>query len=111
MSKLINVSDETFEAEVLQSDKVVVLDFSAQAWCGACVRMKPVIEKFAEENPDLKVCIIDIDDNAKMAGQYKVKSIPSIHVFKNGQDLGFTGSLSLADLQKFVASKINPTEK
>ena len=110
MSAIIEVDDKSFEEEVLKSDKIVLVDYWAQ-WCGYCLKMNPTIEKFAEENPDVKVVKMNIDDNPKTPAIYKIRSIPCLMVFKDGVSLGFQGSSSLADLEKFVASKTTPTDK
>ena len=85
MSKPITITDDTFEAEVLQSDKPVIVDFWA-TWCGPCKMIAPILEEVASEMADrLKVAKLDVDSNNKTAGKYNIMSIPSLLVFKNGE--------------------------
>lgn len=80
----INVIKQNFEAEVLQSDKPVLVDFWA-SWCGPCRMVGPIIEEIAEERKDVKVVKINVDENAELAAQFQIMSIPTLMVFKNGQ--------------------------
>jgi thioredoxin 1 len=85
MSKPIDVTDATFEAEVLQADKTVLVDFWA-AWCGPCKAVAPVLTELAAEHADtLKIAKVDIDRNQRYASQLGVVSIPTMVVFKGGQ--------------------------
>ena len=80
----IAVNKETFEDEVLKSDMPVLLDFWAP-WCGPCQMLGPIVEAIADENPDIKVCKINIDENSDLASQFKIMSIPTLVVMKNGE--------------------------
>ena len=80
----IFVSNENFESEVLKSDIPVLVDFWAP-WCGPCQMLGPIVEDVAEENTDIKVCMINIDENPDLAIQFKIMSIPTLVVFKNGE--------------------------
>ncbi|MEA3297747.1 MAG: thioredoxin [candidate division Zixibacteria bacterium] len=85
MSKPIVITDDTFEAEVLQSDKPVIVDFWA-VWCGPCKMISPVLEEIAGDYPEqIKVAKLDVDSNNKTAGKYNIMSIPSVLFFKNGE--------------------------
>lgn len=84
--KPIHVSDETFDSEVLQSDKPVITDFWAE-WCGPCKMIAPILEDIAEEYEDqLTVAKLDVDSNPSIAMRYGVQSIPTLILFKNGQE-------------------------
>lgn len=85
-NEYINViSDETFESDVLQSDKPVLIDFWAD-WCGPCRMIAPHVESIAEEyNTSLKVGKIDVDENPAIPGRYGVVGIPTLMLFKGGE--------------------------
>jgi thioredoxin 1 len=85
MSAVPDVTDETFQAEVLQSDKPVLVDFWAP-WCGPCRQVAPIVEQIAEDHKDqLKVVKLNIDENQKTPPAYQVTSIPTLNVFRGGQ--------------------------
>lgn len=76
-----------FEAEVIQSDLPVLVDFSAQ-WCGPCKAIEPIVESIAEEYAGrAKVVTVDVDDNSEIGARYSVMSIPTLVVFKGGQEV------------------------
>ena len=80
----LNITKDTFQKEVLESDKPVIVDFWA-TWCGPCRMLGPVVEELAEEHPEIKVCKVNVDDEQELAEQFGVMSIPFIASFKNGQ--------------------------
>ena len=85
MSKPIEITDASFESEVLQSDTPVVVDFWA-TWCGPCKMIAPILEEIAGEMGDrVKITKLDVDSNSKTAGKYNIMSIPSLLFFKNGE--------------------------
>jgi thioredoxin 1 len=80
-----DVTTSTFEQEVIQSDKPVIVDFWAE-WCGPCHAVSPVLERIAEEHKDeLKLVKVNIDDEQQLAMKYGIASIPTIVLFKDGQ--------------------------
>lgn len=84
MSKVIEISEENFESEVLKSELPVLVDFWAP-WCGPCRMMGPIVDEIAEEKLELKVCKVNVDEASELAIKYDVESIPTLIYFKNGQ--------------------------
>ena len=81
---VIDVETADFETEVLKSDKTVWVDFWA-VWCCPCRMLSPVVDQVAEENPDIKVCKVNVDEEQQLAIKYGVMSIPTLLVFKGGE--------------------------
>jgi thioredoxin 1 len=79
-----DVTDETFEAEVLQADTPVVVDFWAP-WCGPCRAVHPILEQLAEDHQGISFTKVNIDDNPSYASRYGVLSIPTVMLFENGE--------------------------
>ena len=84
MGNLPDVTDNTFQAEVIESEKPVLVDFWAP-WCGPCRVVAPVLEEIASERDDLRIVKLDVDANQQTAANYEVLSIPTMILFKNGQ--------------------------
>ncbi|MBR1721801.1 MAG: thioredoxin [Treponema sp.] len=80
----ITLTESNFEAEVLKSDKPVLVDFWA-AWCGPCKMLAPTIEQIANENDTIKVGKVNVDDEPDLAQKYGIVSIPTVILFKNGE--------------------------
>ncbi len=80
----IKITSDNFENEVLNSDKTVLIDFYAD-WCGPCRMLAPTLEKIANENPDIKVCKVNADDEEELTASFGVMSIPALFVLKDGK--------------------------
>lgn len=83
---VVTITKENFEAEVVRSDKPVLVDFWA-SWCGPCKMLSPVVDEVAEQSDgSFKVGKINVDDQGELARQFRVMSIPTLIVFKNGSE-------------------------
>ena len=84
MGSISNVTDTNFQAEVLENDAPVLVDFWAP-WCGPCRMIAPALEEIASERDDLQIVKLNTDENQQTAIAYEVLSIPTLILFKNGQ--------------------------
>ena len=85
--KTIAITEDNFDSEVIKSDTLVLVDFWA-TWCGPCRAIAPVIDEIAQEfEGKLKVCKVDIDQSAGVAGKFNIMSIPTIVIFKDGNEV------------------------
>ena len=80
---IYSITKENFQKEVLESDKTVLLDFWA-SWCGPCRMVSPILDEIASEREDIKVCKINVDEQAELATQYQIMSIPTLVVMEKG---------------------------
>jgi thioredoxin 1 len=87
MSKIVQITDQNFEEEVLESDLPTEVDFWAP-WCGPCKMVIPIYEKLSEEYEGrFKFCMINVDENQRMAAKYQIMSIPMQKYFANGENV------------------------
>ena len=100
---IVHISDESFEEEVLQSERPVLIDYWAE-WCGPCKMIAPVLDEIATEYSDrLKVVKLNIDENPQTPPKYGIRGIPTLMVFKNGQvEATKVGAVSKAQLTAFL---------
>jgi thioredoxin 1 len=84
-ANVLNVTDATFQSEVLNSDQPVLVDFWAP-WCGPCIQLGPIIDEIADAKVGTaKVAKVNVDENFQTAGQFRINSIPALLFFKGGQ--------------------------
>ena len=81
--KALHINKDNFHKEVLNSDKPVLLDFFA-SWCGPCRMVGPILDEIAEEREDIKVCKVNIDEQPELASRYRIMTIPTLMVLKDG---------------------------
>ncbi len=82
---MLNVTEKTFETEVIKSELPVVVDFWA-TWCGPCMKLSPILEEVAEElSSKVKICKVNVDENLGLAIKYRVERIPTLLCFKKGE--------------------------
>lgn len=104
MSSAKDVTDDTFEAEVLKSDKPVLVDFWA-TWCGPCRAVSPILDQIAEEHSDkIRFVKVDVDANPQLAMKYQITSIPAMKVYKGGEVVkSFVGAMPKPALETQLA--------
>ncbi|RLT99291.1 MAG: thioredoxin TrxA [Ketobacter sp.] len=107
MSNIVNVTDGTFDAEVLQSDSPVLVDYWAE-WCGPCKMIAPILDEISGEyDGKLKIAKLNIDENPDTPPKYGIRGIPTLMLFKNGNvEATKVGALSKSQLTAFLDSNI-----
>ena len=101
---VLKLTTENFAQEVLQSEKPVLVDFYAD-WCGPCKMLSPVIDELAGEVSDIKICKVNTDEADTIALKYRVMSIPTLILFKNGEVTATSvGAKSKSEVMNFMKS-------
>ena len=101
----IQLNNSSFEKEVLKSEIPVLVDFWA-AWCGPCQMLAPTIDELAAELTEVKVCKVNVDENPELASRYKIMTIPSLLVFRNGEVVNRSiGVKSKKEIKEFIEEK------
>lgn len=99
---IINLTKDSYRNEVMETEKVVVIDFWA-TWCGPCKMMAPVVEEVAKDYPDVKVCKVNVDEEPELSNAFKIVSIPTIVVIKNGEIIdSVVGYRPKEDIEKII---------
>ena len=104
---IVELSDETFESEVLMNNQPVLVDYWAE-WCGPCKAIAPLLEEIAEEYGDkIKVAKLNIDDNSNTPPKYGIRGIPTLMLFKDGEVASTqVGAISKSQLTAFLDQNI-----
>jgi thioredoxin 1 len=107
MGDILQVSDDTFDEEVLKASEPVLIDFWAP-WCGPCRAIAPIVEELAQAYAGkLKVVKMNVDDNPRTPGQYGVRGIPNLIVFKDGEvQQQIVGAVPKAQLVKAISTVV-----
>lgn len=105
--QIVHVTDDTFEAEVLQAGAPVLVDYWAE-WCGPCRMIAPILDEIAVEYADrLKVCKLNVDENQNTPPKYGIRGIPTLMLFRNGEvEATKVGALSKSQLAAFLDSSL-----
>jgi thioredoxin 1 len=104
----MQVSDASFEQDVLQSETPVLVDYWAP-WCGPCKAVSPIVESAAEARASqLKVAQVNVDDNQEAAMRYGIRSIPTLMLFKGGESVATqVGAVSQTQLDEFLSDNLD----
>ena len=101
--ELKHINGKEFETEVLKSEKPVIVDFFA-TWCGPCKMLGPILENIADDENDVKILKVDIDECMELAQKFGIMSVPTLMLFKDGQEYGREiGLKSKEQLQEIIS--------
>ena len=105
--RIVHITDDSFEAEVLKADKPVLVDYWA-AWCGPCRMIAPILDEIAGQYEDrVKICKLNVDENQNTPPKYGIRGIPTLMLFRNGNvEATKVGALSKSQLVAFLDSSL-----
>lgn len=105
--KVIHIEGDNWQAEVIKAQKPVIVDFWAE-WCGPCKAIAPIIDELAEEMADqVKFVKVNVDNNQQLAGEFGIRSIPTLLIFKEGTvQEQMMGAMNKADLQAKIQAHL-----
>lgn len=105
-NNVVEITDDNFEQNVLQSDKLVVVDFWAE-WCGPCRMVGPILEELAAENTNVVIGKMNVDENPEIPTQMGIRNIPTLLFFKGGKVVNkFVGATSKSEYQKIINASL-----
>ncbi|MCX7229736.1 MAG: thioredoxin TrxA [Burkholderiales bacterium] len=106
-TQITHTSDATFDADVLKSDAPVLVDYWAE-WCGPCKMIAPLLDEVAKDYGDkLRIVKVNVDDNQEITAKYGIRGIPTLKLFKNGQEVATkVGALSKSQLTQFLDTNL-----
>lgn len=105
--RIVHITDDSFDAEVLKADKPVLVDYWAE-WCGPCRMIAPILDEIATEYADrVKICKLNVDENQATPPKYGIRGIPTLLLFRNGNvEATKVGALSKSQLVAFLDSNL-----
>ncbi len=105
--RIVHITDDSFDAEVLKADKPVLVGYWAE-WCGPCRMIAPILDEIATEYADrVKICKLNVDENQQTPPQYGIRGIPTLMLFRNGSvEATKVGALSKSQLIAFLDSSL-----
>ncbi|HRC73301.1 MAG TPA: thioredoxin TrxA [Candidatus Competibacter sp.] len=105
--RIVHITDDSFEAEVLKADKPVLVDYWAE-WCGPCRMIAPILDEIAGQYEDrVKICKLNVDENQNTPPKYGIRGIPTLMLFRNGNvEATKVGALSKSQLVAFLDSSL-----